>query len=470
MKKSKEELLNALPAEWPEDLLPAIQEQVKKTGQKVVVLDDDPTGTQTVHDVTVLTTWPEEALVQALQEDEPVVYILTNSRSLPLSEAQAMNREISSHLARAREIAGRDFVLASRSDSTLRGHFPEEVHALLSGTGGAFDGILVIPFFLEGGRYTIEDIHYVAEGDWLVPAAETEYARDATFGYRSSNLRKWVSEKYKGEIQPEQVLSISIHDLRTGGPPLVAQCLKGMQGGQVCVVNAASYRDVEVLVAGLLEAEAAGRRLIYRTAASFVRVRGGLEPHGLLTPAELLALTGRGPGLIIAGSYIQKSSQQIEAVIALPGVKSLEVNVEALLDETHGAQEILQVTRQADQVIAKGENVLIYTSRRLVLGNHPDQSLQIGQTISTGLVEIVRGLSSRPAWVIAKGGITSSDIATRSLDVQRARVLGQAIPGSPVWQTGPESRWPGLIYVVFPGNVGGPDSLAWTVKLLSQPG
>lgn len=468
MKIHKEDILHSLPPEWPEDLLPEIRARVEQAGRKVVVLDDDPTGTQTVHQVDVLTRWEPEDLLAAFEKPEPVVYILTNSRSFPLVEAQAMNREIYTRLAQAREQAGRDFVVASRSDSTLRGHFPEEVYALAGDIGGAFDGILLAPFFLEGGRYTIGDIHYVVEGDWLVPAAETEYARDAVFGYRQSDLRAWVSEKSGGRIFPEQVASISIEELRLNGPESARRRLLELEGGQVCVVNATSYRDLEVLVAGLLDAEAAGKRFIYRTAASFIRVRGGLSPRGLLAAQELAAWTRPGPGLVIAGSYIQKSSQQIAALQALPSVLSLEVRVEALLDEGRRGEQVRRVAAATEAAINTGQDVLIFTSRRLVTEEGAGLSLKIGQTVSSGLVEIVQNLQARPAWVIAKGGITSSDIATGGLGVQRARVLGQILPGVPAWLTGLESRWPGLLYVVFPGNVGGLDGMVEVVKILKR--
>ena len=38
---------------------------------------------------------------------------------------------------------------------------------------------------------------------------------------------------------------------------------------------------MEVFVRGLLAAEAAGKRFLYRTAASFVQVRAGIEPRSL---------------------------------------------------------------------------------------------------------------------------------------------------------------------------------------------
>jgi len=466
MRVQREALLSTLPPEWPEDLLPAIQRMVEGSGTKIVVLDDDPTGTQTVYDVPVLTEWSQSSLEAVLAEPGVIVYILTNSRSLPLIQARVVTREIAANLQAASEATGRGFVVISRSDSTLRGHYPGEVEALAEGLGRRFDGTLIIPFFREGGRLTIHDTHYVAEGDWLTPAAETEYARDATFGYRNSDLKAWVSEKHQGWIRPEDVASVSLVDVRTGGPEAVAATLSRVRDGQVCIVNAVTYRDMEVLVAGLLTAEAAGRRFVYRTAASFVRVRGGLAPRNLLTPADLATTKGKTGGLIIVGSYIKKSTIQMEAAMELPGMISLELSVEKLLEAGSLEEEIRRVSDQVNKSLAAGRDTLAYTGRRLITGPDQASSLGIGQLVSSAVVAVVENVSQAPAWLIAKGGITSSDVAAQGLQVKRAEVLGQALPGIPIWRTGQESRWPGMIYVVFPGNVGGPDALAEMIQIL----
>jgi uncharacterized protein YgbK (DUF1537 family) len=466
MKINKEDLLNSLPPEWPEDLLPIIQEMVDASGTKIVVLDDDPTGTQTVHDVPVLTGWSRDALTAALEAPGAVVYVLTNSRSVPLAQAQAMNREIAENLKAASQATGRDFTVVSRSDSTLRGHYPGEVEALAQALEQPVDGTLIIPFFLEGGRLTAHDVHYVTDGEWLIPAAETEFARDASFGYQHSDLRAWVSEKHGGAIPPEAVASISISDLREGGPKVVAERLQAVRDGQVCVVNATGYRDMEVFVVGLLQAEAAGKRFIYRTAASFVRVRGGIAPRPLLTSAELASAGDGQGGLIVVGSHVRKSTLQMEAARELPGVTGIELRVQQLLDENERDEEVQRVVALANEGLAGGRVPLIYTSRDLVVGEDEVSALEIGQAVSEAVVAVVQGVTEEPAWVIAKGGITSSDVATQGLNIQRAEVLGQAIPGVPIWRTGSESRWPGLVYVVFPGNVGNADAVAEMVQIL----
>ncbi|HEX9372618.1 MAG TPA: four-carbon acid sugar kinase family protein, partial [Roseiflexaceae bacterium] len=297
------ELFAGLPPEWPDDPFPAIQAAVHASGVKVVVLDDDPTGTQTVHGVPVLTEWPVEALRSELANDLPACYLLTNSRSLMLAEARALNAAIGRVLVEAARQAGRAFVVVSRSDSTLRGHFPGEVEALAAALGQDFDAWLIVPFFQAGGRYTIDDVHYVADGDRLVPAGETEFARDAVFGYRASNLREWVAEKTGGRIPAPNVASIGLDDIRRGGPDRVAERLGSLARGAICVVNAASARDLDVFTRGLLAAEARGKRYLYRTASSFAAVRAGIALRPPLVRAELRLPEGGG-GLVIVGSYV----------------------------------------------------------------------------------------------------------------------------------------------------------------------
>lgn len=455
---AKDALLASLPQPWPESLLPAIQQQIATSNRSLIVLDDDPTGTQTVYDLPVLTEWTVEALRAELALGTPTFYILTNSRSLPLPQAQALNAEIGRNLLAAAQATGRDFAVVSRSDSTLRGHYPGETDALAAALGQQVDATLIIPFFLEGGRFTINDVHYVAEGDQLVPAAQTPFARDAAFGYQNSDLRAWVAEKTGGRVVADTVAAITIDDVRVGGPQVVAQKLLALPMDAVCIINCAGTRDMEVFVSGLLMAEAAGRHYLYRTAATFVQVRAGLAPRALLSAAEL-SLPKTGGGLVVVGSYVPKSTTQLNALLAQPDLLPIEMNVDALLDHAQQAQEIQRAIAQTTAALSAGQDVVIYTSRRLITGADAVSSLAIGQRVSASLVAIVQGLGVRPRYLIAKGGITSSDLATKALGVKRALVRGQILPGIPLWEIGAESRQPGLVYIVFPGNVGGDDAL-----------
>ena len=438
---------------------------VEASRDKVVILDDDPTGTQTVHSIPVLTDWSVETLRDQLSGDLPAFYILTNSRSFTLEVAQSINAEIGKNLKKAASQANRGFVVTSRSDSTLRGHFPGEVDALAEALETDFDGWIILPFFPEGGRYTINSTHFVDEGGWMVPASETEFARDHTFGYKSSNLCQWVEEKTGGKIAATDVSAVSIKDLRDGGPQRVAAILDQIESGRICVADAASYRDLEVFVLGLLMAEESGKKFLYRTAASFVQVRSGLNPRPLLTEADL-ELPDSGAGLIVVGSYVPRTSQQLERLLSQPNIIQAEVRVEALLDEKLRQDEIKGIVQICDQGLNDGKDVVLYTSRKLITGKTADSSLSIGQRISEGVVKILENISVKPRYILSKGGITSSDLATKALKLKKAMVCGQILPGVPVWKLGTESRYSDLIYIVFPGNVGDSDSLVETVNKL----
>jgi uncharacterized protein YgbK (DUF1537 family) len=425
---------------------------------KIVVLDDDPTGTQTVHDIPVLTEWSVASLTAELRSPGPGFYLLTNSRAFASDRACAINREIGRNLTTAASAAGCGFRIISRSDSTLRGHYPQETDALTEALGG-FDGTLIVPAFFDGGRYTIEDVHYVADGDTLVPAGETEFARDHAFGYRASDLRDWVEEKTTGRVPAGEVVSISLNQLRVRGAAFVASRLRDLPKGAIVIANAAAPGDLHVLANALAQVEAQGRNFLCRSAASLVAARLGLTTRRPLAGEEMAA-PGRGRGLIVAGSYVGKTTAQLEALFRLPGLARIEVDVVRLLDPADREAEIIRASAAANQTLAADSNVALYTSRQLAAGRSSSASLTFGEIVSQGLVAIVSGLQTRPRWMIAKGGITSSDLATHALGVRRAMVLGQALPGVPVWRTGPESRWPGLAYIVFPGNVGDPTSLA----------
>lgn len=431
---------------------------------KIVVLDDDPTGTQTVHDIPVLTEWSVPSLVAELTAPERCFYILTNSRARNASRACEINREIGHNLLSAAQECGRSFQVVSRSDSTLRGHYPAETDALAEALGGNFDATLIIPAFFDGGRVTMDDIHYVAGPSGLTPAGETEFARDATFGYRSSNLRDWVQEKTAGRVRASEVVSFSLRDVRGDQAQLAAK-LASLSRGVVAIVNLAEASDLDAFTCALRDVRMREKKFLFRTAASFVASHAGISPRPLLTPEEI-GPVGSGRGLLVVGSHVGKTSLQLQNLLATKQITGVELAVEKLLIEDTRGQELARATERVERLLDDGANAALFTSRTLVTGRNPMENLAIGETVSRSLVEIVSSLRNRPRWLVTKGGITSSDVATGALGVRRALILGQMLPGVPVWQLGQETKWPGLALVVFPGNVGGPDALSQLVALL----
>ena len=453
-KKTTIEAVDAsLPPEYPESLLKIISSVSRAQEKTIVVLDDDPTGTQTLSDVPVLTTWSSSVIEEEFIKRTPLFFILTNSRSLKSKQAAALAGEIGRNILSASTKSGRKFLAVSRSDSTLRGHYPMEVDHLGSALGLDHALKILVPAFFEGGRYTIDDIHYVREGNTLIPAANTPFAKDKAFGYEHSDLKAYIQEKSGGEVRANEVASFSLTELRTKSPETISERLKGLEKGTTCIVNARSYRDLEVFCLALIYS---GREVLIRCAASILPVILGRSPGFLLGKKELTGREGSGI-LIVVGSYVPKTTAQLQPLLAMPGLGKLEVNVTVLLHQPDAQRNKLKV--ELSRRLSSGEDVLLYTSRQLVAGSPGDESLDIGNKVSTFLTQLVGGMAIRPRGIIAKGGITSSDTATKGLGVEKATVLGQIAPGVPVWRLGAEAKFPGLIYVVFPGNVGNENTL-----------
>lgn len=243
------------------------------------------------------------------------------------------------------------------------------------------------------------------------------------------------------------------------------------------VVNACSVADVEFFALATHWAENAGGGYLFRTAAQFVSARLGLEPQPLWRPnfkpgewnADGLIATRQPGGLIIVGSYVPKTTEQLARLEEAGGVAVWTLAVEALLHDTEHEQAIREAVFRLEFAYRRGGDVVLATSRNLVTGADAAASLDLGNRVSAALVEIVQRLEVRPRYLLAKGGITSSDLATGGLGVKRALVLGQLLPGVPVWELGPETKFPGLPYIIFQGNVGGPDALLEAVSRLTPP-
>ena len=442
--------------------LAAIRERIAVDRHAVVVLDDDPTGTQTVYDLSVYTRWDVETLARALDAGSAGFYILTNSRSLPERAAIALNRAIAVNLRAASARIGRPFTVISRSDSTLRGHFPAETDALVAGDDGPAPQFVLAPFFAEGKRITVNDTHWVHDGETAIPVGETEFARDATFGFASSDLRDWVAEKSGGRWTRDNVAALPLATIRRGADAVAAWFLATNQ--PVLVINSAEDGDMAAAALGMLQAEAAGRRYLCRTAAAFVRARFGLPRRPLLLPEAMVA--GSGPGLVVVGSYVPRSTAQLGQARALPSAEAIEVPADALLDDRRDGA-ITSAIAAVNAAWAGEKDALIFTSRTLLQETADEAvNLTIGQQISSALVAIVRGLEREPAWFIAKGGITSSDMATEALGIRHATVLGALLPGVPVWRAVESERWPRVPLVIFPGNVGTEEDLARAMETL----
>ena len=459
------DLLEELPPIPNKDYRPELIRALASVVDCIIVLDDDPTGTQTVHHTPVLTEWTVPAIQAEFERGTDLFYILTNSRSLTETRAVQLAGEVGGNIKTAAGNTRTRFWVISRSDSTLRGHYPAEVTALEESLNLNAGIHFIIPAFFEGGRFTIDDIHYVQQDQQLIPAAETPYARDPVFGYKHSDLKLWVSEKTRGKVSSGQVGSIGIKELRSGTIDQLIRKLARMVPGSHCVVNAAAYSDLVFFGLALIKS---GVRPVFRTAASLVAALACQPPKSLLTGDEL-TLNNENGGLIVAGSFVSTTTDQLNHLFQhRPDLVQVELSVSQLLESPadHYAQGL---TSRLDEVLRTGRSAVLFTSRKLITDSSGEKNQLIGQKVSECLTDVVKALGTTPKFLISKGGITSSDVATRSMGAKRAMVRGQVIMGVPVWQLGGESKFPGLHQIIFPGNVGDQQSLTQVVNMLQPP-
>ena len=469
MKVSKDELFAKIPAVDEAKVDAALNEEREAFDRKIIVLDDDPTGVQTVNGIHVYTDWTEESIAAGFAEENRMFFILTNSRAFQTAQTEAEHRTIAARVAAEARRTGKEFMLISRSDSTLRGHYPLETVTLartLEESGERIDGEVLMPFFKEGGRFTIGDVHYVQEGAELTPAGDTEFARDKTFGYTASNMKEYIEEKTQGTFRAADVVSISLDDLRAMRVDVIIKQLMAITDFRKVIVNAVDYVDVKVFAIAMIRAMKAGKHFLFRTAAAWTKVIGGVTDKPLLRRDELVVPGNANGGLIIIGSHVKKTTEQFEKLRELDAVKFIEFNHLLVLDTPRLEEELQRIIRETEDAIRHGMTVAVYTGRKRFDAGSEEESLRVSVQISDALTSIVRRLSVQPAFLIAKGGITSSDVGTKGLSVRRALVLGQVAPGIPVWQTGAESKFPGMSYIIFPGNVGAVETLRDVVKML----
>ncbi|WJH24865.1 four-carbon acid sugar kinase family protein [Pseudarthrobacter defluvii] len=480
-----------IPAGLVADTLAASNAEVPRV---LVVLDDDPTGTQSVADLPVLTRWDVADFAWAFGQGKPAVYVLTNTRSLDPAEAAARNEEVVRNAlaaAGAQENANSTATpslrlgFVSRSDSTLRGHYPLEPDVISATvaevSGEKTDGVVLVPAFPDAGRVTIGGVHYMrdAEGT-LVPVSETEFAKDASFGFSTSVMADYIAEKSQGRFPADSVIVLDLNIIRAGAsaqdPAIsakaIADAIEPATDSTPIVADIVTENDLRALALGLEEAERRGKKLLYRVGPPFVRGRIGQEVRAALTGEE--AYEGNTPseagGLIVVGSHVGLTTRQLNVLTAEhSSARIIEIDVEKLLGAETDAKAHLDQTVAAVVDALHAGDVIVHTSRLLIKTDDPAESLRIARTVSAAVVDVVnRTLKTfPPRFVIAKGGITSSDVAAHGLEIRHAIVRGPMLPGIvSLWEPvdGPAK---GIPYIVFAGNVGDDDSLAQVTRKLS---
>ncbi len=425
---------------------------------KIIVLDDDPTGSQTVHSCLLLMSWDVETLKLGLQDDAPIFFILTNTRAMSPERAAATTKEVCHNLKKAiAELGIKDFLVVSRSDSTLRGHYPIETDVIATELGGV-DAHFLTPAFFEGGRITVNSTHYLLIDGVKTPVATTEFARDSVFGYSHSYLPDYVSEKTLGKITAFNIEKFLLSEIRTGQ---IRERLLQLTGNQCVVVDGETQADFDLFAEAVLEAAARGKRFLFRSAASLLTslARLGKQPTAPDRMAQYKP-TDR-PGAIIVGSHVRKTTQQLTQLLKQVGVEGIEVDVAPLRDRPQERDKILQETlKSVYRVFELGKTPVVYTSREELNFSDIQQRLEFGVVVSTLLMDVVKKLPSQIGFLISKGGITSNDVLSIGLNLTSVRLLGQILPGCSVVRTEfNHPQFPNLPVVLFPGNVGNDEGL-----------
>ncbi|PWF27171.1 four-carbon acid sugar kinase family protein [Ancrocorticia populi] len=449
--------------------------QARRSQQDIlVVLDDDPTGTQSVADLPILTSWEVDDFLWALQDNPAAIYVLTNSRSLAPDNAAKINREVIAAANSASETAGVKPRFVSRSDSTLRGHFPLETDTIveeLSQLDVQVNGVVLVPAFSQAGRITVNGVHYAgSDEEGYVPVAQTEFSQDATFGYHNSFLPSWVEEKTGGKVTAESVLVIDLQALRTDRSGVVSELLASSDRRAI-VCDCTCENDLRHLALALIEAEEQGARFIYRVGPPFVRAMIGQEVREPLTPQEIPTPTPSQEvahgGLVVVGSHVSLTTKQVTKLKEDVSAQSVEIDVEKAISRDLRNEYLDSIVTSVVNGLRNGTTILA-TSRTLVRGIDETDSLRIARDVSSFVTDVVQRVTAivRPIFVIAKGGITSSDVATKGLAISRATVIGPMLPGIVSLWRPEEGPAAGIPFIVFAGNVGNEDSMVQVVQKL----
>lgn len=404
----------------------------KLSNRKLVVLDDDPTGIQTVKGCLLVTGWSEEQIRLGFNDEQPFFYILTNTRAMTREDAARVTREAMEMVVKVNRDYGYRLIIVSRSDSCLRGHFPLEtdvMRTVLEENGlSVFSKTPFCPAFIEAGRLTIDGTHYMRDGERLIPVSETEFARDNVFAYHTSVLSEYIAEK-------------------------------GANPDDYIIVNAQTYQELHqwwnaFSCSSDYAQQPEGTALIIRSSSSLPKVIAGLPDESPLLDKSVLA-TGEScsenPPLFVVGSHVKKTTLQLEQLLQAEGPCAVEVDVQRILDDSEPLMQETLLTIQ--QIADEHLTPVVYTSRQEIRLEDADLRQQLGQKVSDFLVAIVRRLPYTPSYLVGKGGITSHDILTKGLGIRSARVLGQIIKSVPCVM-GPQ-----FPYIIFPGNVGNDQSL-----------
>ena len=237
--------------------------------------------------------------------------------------------------------------------------------------------------------------------------------------------------------------------------------------GSYLIFDAINYQDLDKITHALLLAQQQGATFLYRTSSSFVPSYLGISPKKLLESTDILTPKNTNGGLVIVGSYVPKSSSQLQYLLDRTAAENhIELEVTNVFEDKQ-SDYLTSISKKINTKISLGQTVILYTSRKLLTGTTAEENLAISNTVSNALITLVQSLEHPPKFLLAKGGITSHDIAIKGLGMRRSIVIGQLLPGVPIWKMSDETKFPDLGYIVFPGNVGNESAVYEAINKLT---
>ncbi len=445
---------------------------------RIIIFDDDPTGSQTVYGCPLLLNWDEKSLEKAFKQPSQLIFILANTRSLSSALADKKIREICSSLKRffiRQGYSKDDYFYISRGDSTLRGHGVLEP-ATLAEELGPFHATFHIPAFFEGGRTTENGIHYLNG----IPVHMTDFGRDKIFGFSTSNLAQWIEEKSCGKIEMENILHLDIKQLdmafhHEDGFESLLIFLSKLENNISVVVDSKLPQHLEIL-ARAIKKISTEKRFLFRTAASFINALSGLPPNPKNT-SDLVSLKSKNidlkymPGLIMVGSHVQLATDQLDILLKEESCEGLEIPVSKLadifvLDECQ--QLILELEglllSKIESILDKKKTPVLYTTREEMQFSSNSERMNFGLELAEFMATLVGKITNKLGYIISKGGITTQLLLQKGLNLSQVNLQGQILPGLSIVNSMTEKNK--LPVITFPGNLGNDKTLLESFRLM----
>jgi len=440
---------------------------------KIIVIDDDPTGSQLVHDCLLLLNWNYETLLKGLMSKSNLLFVLANTRSLSEEKVEKRLQEICNNLYRVliENNISDNLLFVSRGDSTLRGHNFLEPY-LINEYLGPFDATFHIPAFLEGNRKTINGKHFVNG----IPAHKTTFAKDIIFGYETNDLKNLLYKKSRSKIELKNIENLYLIDQQSSHE--LKKYIQNLKNNTHVIVDIDKFSQLDKF-SQIIRELFKNKKFLFRTAASFLKSISNTKnsKKSNFYYSQLRARNNLNqflPGIIIIGSYTDISTNQFKKLLEVDFFHAIELDVEKFYKIDVSKDKETQIYKLKNFILEKVRTTLknscipiIYTSRKeKILENNLDQ-MDFYNSLSLFVAEIVADIKYEIGYLISKGGITSNTILNSSFNVDYVYLEGQICSGiSLVKVKLINNNY--LPVITFPGNLGDDYSLKDVWKVIEN--